>query len=261
MKRFLVPLLCAPLLLGGSIPQRDRLLASAGRAVEAFWNDLLAVNCHESIEQAKLAPNGKVVAKQAGTYDYLIVAHLAPDDLSVRESRVQLAKVAEKKDGPPLMVTSGFATLLLVMHPYYQGDYEYSTPVEDTLDGRPVLRVDFRQLKGGRSPSCLRLKGRDYPLPWMGKVWIDRETSVVRRIQVELASSMSDVGLSSLSADVRYAPVAFKDAGQRWLPSVAEIDVATARQHWRNVHRFTDYKRFSVETTTRTETPRADPPK
>jgi hypothetical protein len=29
---------------------------------------------------------------------------------------------------------------------------------------------------------------------------------------------------------------------------VATIDVETPKQHWRNIHRFTEYKRFSVST-------------
>jgi hypothetical protein len=256
MKQLPLLLFAAAALHAASLPPLDRVLARTGRAVEAFWNDLLAVNCHESILEAKLAPNGKVMAQQAGTFDYLLVAHLAPDDLSVQESRVPIASKPEKKGGPPLLVTSGFATLLLVLHPFYQGDYEFTAPVDDTLDGHSALRIDFRQVHGGRSPSCLRLRGRDYPLPWRGQAWIDPDTAVVRRISVSLASSMEDVGLNSLTADVRYAPVAFKDAGQLWLPAEARIEAATPRQHWRNVHRFTDYRRFSVETTTHTEAPR-----
>jgi hypothetical protein len=30
------------------------------------------------------------------------------------------------------------------------------------------------------------------------------------------------------------------------MPVSATIDVETPRQHWRNVHRFTQYKRFSA---------------
>jgi hypothetical protein len=248
--------LVAATLEAGTVPPLEGVLLRTGRAVEAFWTDLLAVNCHESVLQTKLAANGKVLSRQEGTYDYLVVAHLAPDDLSIEESRMKLAGAPEKPGTPPLLVTSGFATLLLVLHPFYQGNYEYAAPVEDTLDGRAVLRIAFRQAPGGRPPSCLRLRDRDYPLPWRGNAWIDQDSGAVRRIAVELASSLEDVGLSSLSADVRYAPVPFQGAGQLWLPATAEIEAATPRQRWRNVHRFTDYRRFSVDTTTKTEAPR-----
>lgn len=255
MKTLALALLAWPAFGAGSVPPLERVLARTGRAVEAFWTDLLAVNCRESVLQSKLAPNGKVVARQETSFDYLIVAHLAPDDLSIEESRKKLAGTPEKSGTPPLLVTSGFATLLLVLHPFYQGNYEYAAPVEDTLEGRPVLRIAFRQARGGRSPSCLRLRGRDYPLEWRGTAWIDADSGTVRRIAAELATSMEDIGLSALSADVRYAPVPFRGAGQLWLPAAAEIDAATPRQRWRNIHKFSDYRRFSVDTTTKTEVP------
>ncbi len=245
-------------------PPLDRVLARSGRAVEAFWNDLLAVTCHESISQLKLTSNGKIEAHKDSTFDYLIVARLTPDDLSIQESRVPVAAPAKKgkdhaklvAEGPPLLVTSGFATLLLVLHPFYQGSYEYAPPVEDTLDGRPVLRVQFRQVHGARSPSCLRLSGRDYPLEWAGSIWLEPGSGTVLRITAELATSMEDVGLRSLSADVRYAAVPFRNTGRLWLPDTATIEASTPKQHWKNVHHFRDYRRFSVETTTTAEAPR-----
>ena len=33
-----------------------------------------------------------------------------------------------------------------------------------------------------------------------------------------------------------------------WFPAEASVEVETPRQHWRNTHRFVDYKRFSVDT-------------
>jgi hypothetical protein len=60
---------------------------------------------------------------------------------------------------------------------------------------------------------------------------------------------MQDVGLRSLSTDVEYAPVRLPGWKQAYrFPSQATIEVASLRQHWRNVHRFTDYKRFLVGT-------------
>ena len=33
-----------------------------------------------------------------------------------------------------------------------------------------------------------------------------------------------------------------------WFPAQATVEVETQRQHWRNTHMFTDYKRFAVST-------------
>jgi hypothetical protein len=31
-----------------------------------------------------------------------------------------------------------------------------------------------------------------------------------------------------------------------WLPASATIDLETPRQHWRNIHHFTDYRKYRV---------------
>ena len=55
--------------------------------------------------------------------------------------------------------------------------------------------------------------------------------------------------MKSLRSDVDYAPFRFTGLAQPyWLPSLATVDVETPRQHWRNVHRFTAYMRFSTST-------------
>ena len=52
-----------------------------------------------------------------------------------------------------------------------------------------------------------------------------------------------------LWARIEYAPVHLPDWQQVYrFPAVATVDVETLRQHWRNVHRFTEYKRFMVGT-------------
>ncbi len=55
--------------------------------------------------------------------------------------------------------------------------------------------------------------------------------------------------MKSLVATVDYQPVRLPGWKQAYrFPSVATIDVETLRQRWRNVHRFTNYQRFMVDT-------------
>jgi hypothetical protein len=60
-------------------------------------------------------------------------------------------------------------------------------------------------------------------------------------------SSLSDLGLQGMRSEIHYANVQFHDPEETyWMPVSATIDVETPRQHWRNVHRFTAYKRFTA---------------
>jgi hypothetical protein len=256
MKRLLTcVMLCACGLASGAPPLPDVLL-STGRAVEDFWEKFAVVNCTETVSQQKLDKDGKVICRKDSTFDYVVLAHKEYQNLVVEESRV-LLRSAGKDKNTSLLVTNGFPVLLFVFHPVFQGSFEYSQPTQDVLNGRQVLQVRFRQAHGGRSPSCLRLRGRDYPLEWMGTAWIEPQSNSVVKIAATLGSSMEDAGLQALSAEVSYAPVKFGGAGQeQWLPSVAIIQAQTPKQRWQNTHRFTDYKHFTVDTSTKTELPK-----
>jgi hypothetical protein len=222
------------------------LLDRAGKAVELFWDQLSAVDCVESVTQEKLGPNGKILYRQQSDFDYLAVLQLSGNDLLLEESRAPIRQ-AEAKRSVPLLVTNGFSAFEFIFHPLYQGGFEYSEPRPVESDGRALWLVEFHQARGGRSPSVLKLREREYPVSWQGSAWIDRQSSAVVRIQAA-AGGMEDLGVKTMLSDVRYAPIEFKgDPAAHWLPAVATVEVETTRQHWRNLHRFTKYKLFSVD--------------
>lgn len=242
-------LIVVPLASAASTPPLEEVLRRTGKAVEAFEQEFSAINCKEEVSQVKLGQGGKPLFHQESAFDYLVMVHAAPDDLTVEESRQEVKGPGEAKKKLPLLVTDGFSTLLLIFHPFFQDSFEYAPPEEDELNGRRVLRVKFRQIHGARALSELQLRGHDFPLEWVGTAWIDARTSAVLRITASIEASMDDVGLRSLDADVRYSAVRFAgDPAEHWLPDMATVEAQTPRQHWRNIHRFTNYKRFTVDT-------------
>ncbi len=222
------------------------LLERLGREAQAFWERVSGVTCTESLVQTKLGLKGKVLAERKSEYDYLVLMQLAGGQFSLEESRIERA-VKTRGGEASFLVTNGFAVLMLIFHPHYQGSYEFREA--------PGARrsIEFTHLPGHRSPSALVLKGREYPLEWRGAAEIDPESGNIARIRAELKSPMEEIGLLRLEAVIDYARVAFSglDSGY-WLPRTAVIDAATKRQTWRNVHRFDNYRRFSVETEIRT---------
>ena len=67
---------------------------------------------------------------------------------------------------------------------------------------------------------------------------------------------MAEIGLTNLTADVRYAPIQFKEESEvHLLPESATVEVETTHQHWRNTHTFAQYRRFSVDVKTEMGTP------
>jgi hypothetical protein len=222
------------------------VLAQTTKQVEQFWQQFPSVTCTETVKQEKLGKQGKIEYRQQSIFDYLIFMNLDGEDLRVEESRL-LQKSVGKSKNLPLLITSGFPTLLLVFHPYYQDDYRYQLDGEDMVGAKRLTRIRFEHVSGMRSTSALRLRGRDYPLDLQGIAWIDPEDGSIRKMTAGLEVPMDDLNLKVLNVQVSYEPHQFPASpGTQWLPSTAIIDVETARQHWHNIHSFSNYKRFSV---------------
>ena len=137
--------------------------------------------------------------------------------------------------------------MILIFHPLYQNSFEFTEMPEETVGGSKMVRIHFQHVPGTRSTAALHLESRDLPLDLKGDAWILPESASIVRIAAELSAPPTEVGLRTLSADVSYAPLLFQRRGRgNRLPASAAIEVATARQHWRNLHQFEDYRCFSV---------------
>ncbi len=231
----------------------DQLLEQAGKRLVQFDEVYSEVTCTETVSQMKLNLHGRVIQQRKATYDSLFILQQNGNDWGVEESKLPIGKMKkEKEDGKPLLVTNGFSVLLLIFHPDYQRSFEFSLAGKEMLEGKTVLCVRFQHLRGTRSPSALQLRGRDYPLEWQGMAWIDPTSGDIARIKTSLLAPMEDVGLRRIDSDVRYAPVKFSEMEHpQWLPLLATVDAESNRQHWRNIHQFSGYRLFSVETDSR----------
>jgi len=99
--------------------------------------------------------------------------------------------------------------------------------------------------------------GADYPLDLQGTAWIDLESGEIRKITASLMSPMEDLNLRQFNSDVKYTPVQFPSSSEKyWLPSEASIYVETPYQRWHNLHRFTGYKLFSVNSESKISAPK-----
>jgi len=228
-------------------PRLPGLLLRAGGWAESFWRELGSVSCIETMSQSKIGEKGKVISQQASVYDYVIVSGGKPGRPVIEESRL-LQKAPENRRPMAFLVTSGFAVLSLVFHPYYQDSFEFSEVSEGTTDGHTVVRVRFSQITGTRSMSALRMRGHYFPLTIKGEAWIDAESGAVLEIRSSLLQPKEELGLMALDSSVKYELVNFESARKScWVPTEASVEATTRRQHWRNLHQFSAHKHFSVE--------------
>lgn len=243
----------APVRTEGDL-QLPVLLEHVGQQVEKFWTYFSSVTCTEEMTQSKIGEKGKVLFEQRESFDYLIILQASGTDLAVDESRVEKThKVSKGKAS--LLETNGFSILTLIFHPLYQSRYEFRRLPDDSASGRPLIRVAFEQVVSDHPLSVLLLREREYPLLWRGTAFIDPANFEVVRIQAGLGTSLAETGLLRLDADVSYSDVRFNQTAHFWLPSRAVIEAETRRQHWRNTHLFSNYRRFEVETQVKTADP------
>lgn len=227
----------------------DDVLSRTATQVSGFLDQFSDVKCTEQVEQEKFGTDGKIELKRDSAYDYLVILTNNGGEVALDESRLPVHEAKRDRKNTPLLVSNGFATLFLIFHPYYAEDFRFDLAGDAMQDGIHLVKVSFQHIPGMRSPAALALRGREYPLELSGEAWIDPQNGIITRIDAGIEGSLEDVGLKSLHSQVEFAPSKFKDMDMPyWFPAVATVEVETPRQHWRNTHHFTDYKRFSVST-------------
>jgi hypothetical protein len=221
-------------------------LQRARERMQTFFDQFSNVACTESVTQIVVGKKGKLAYRENSAYDYQFLATSEGDTVKVSESR-NTRKPSFRDPGRTLLITSGFASILLVVHPMYEGSYTFEPAGEESIQGVTLEKIRFSPVAGSTSPAALRLRGKNYPLPLSGTLWIDPQNGVIVKLEAQVDSSLSDMGLSGMRSEVRYAAHTFHNPDETmWIPESAVIDVETPHQHWRNLHRFTDYKRFNV---------------
>jgi hypothetical protein len=226
-------------------PGLDALLL-ARKSVEKFFEQSSNVVCTESVSQLTIGKNGKPEYREESRFVYQLQASTTTGSLKLAESR-ETRKAAFRDAGRTLLITNGFASMLLIVHPEYETSYIFERAGEENVDGKPLSKINFRPVAGGSSPAALQLRGQNYPLPLSGTLWIDPQNGAITKLIAAVDSSLSDLGLQGMRSEIHYATVQFHDPEESyWMPVSATIDVETPRQHWRNVHRFTAYKRFTA---------------
>jgi hypothetical protein len=229
---------------------REMAAKSAEREVAA----LASVACTETLVATKINRKNKTEERRRQTFDYVALVDTEGGELVLTESRIEQGKTKSARP-EPLLATTGFATMLLIFHPYYQNSFEFSDLGSAEDGGRQWRRLGFEFRPGQRSPSVLRSGAREYPLAWKGELLIDEKTGQVASIHAALGSQLEEVGLQHLDATVHFGPQPRLETAE-WLPTEATIDLETRHQHWHNVHTFGSYKRFDVSTTEKQEAPK-----
>ena len=229
-----------------SIDGGDELLARTQSAVDEFVEKFAYLRYEEDVDQQKLKGNAKVDYSRQTVFDSIMRMHFEEGRLRVDEQRLE-ERFPAHNDGRPLVSTDGFSTLAMIFHPYYASSFTFTRLPDDTVEGKPLSRIHFEHIPGKSSPILYQVFNADRPLELSGTAWINPSTAEIYRIEAGTGGALSDMGIKEIRAQVAYGEVNLRDETEpQWLPMTATVDLETPRQHWRNIHRFQDYRKYRV---------------
>jgi hypothetical protein len=221
-------------------------LVRARKLVEKYFEQASNVVCTENVTQAVVGKNGKPNYREDSVFDYQMRANANSGSLKLVESR-DTRKAAFRDSARSLLITNGFTSMLLIIHPTYEASYIFEPGGNESVDGATYVRINFKPVPGASSPAAIQLRGKNYPIPLSGTIWIEPQSGAVTKLVAVMDASLNDLGLQAMRSEIHYSAIRFQDPDESyWMPVSAVIDVETLRQHWRNTHRFTGYKRFKA---------------
>lgn len=222
------------------------LLAKTQSLIEQFVEKFAYLRYEEDLVQQKLKGNQKVDYSQETVFDSITRMNFEEGKLRVDEQRL-IEKSPARVDARPLLSTNGFSTLAMIFHPYFGTSFNFTRLADDTLGGKLLARIHFEHIPAKPSPILYQVINADRPLDLSGTAWVDPSTGEIYRIEAGTGAALGDMGLKEIRAQVLYGSVVLRDETQpQWLPVMATVDLETPRQHWRNIHRFQDYRKYRV---------------
>lgn len=226
------------------------LLSRTATNVNEFVSVAIDLVAHESIRQEILRRNGSVKSSQRVAYNYLILHHRDGLLLTLDEYRADLNgdRVDYIGTDKGFSSTSGFALLCLNFESGHLSDSDFRYLGEQDIGPHKTFVVAFAQRPGFTS-SANTASG-----PWgsitillQGIAWIDQDTFQILRLRTDLLAPRTDIGLDTQTTVATFSPIKLPDfAAPFWLPVEVTVFTAYRGQSFRNVHSYSDYKRYRV---------------
>jgi hypothetical protein len=258
-----------------------KILQEAGERVAAFIDNFPNTTATESIQWKVDTPG--FPASNAGQFRYLVVRNSAGGGETFGEYRTdaQGKEIDYSTFKGASLLTSGFTLSVLFFDPHNQGECRYRYFGRENLGGREAEVVGFAQ----DPEKNLRIANfhdgpRTIPLLFQGLAWIDAHSHEILRIQTDLLAPPPGTKLLRETTQIDFAPVHLPETAATFvLPHAVVVDVwqtsdvwhqgagdspsahsrrgpvttedtsgaAQTTLHCRNIHNYSDYKLFRVE--------------
>jgi hypothetical protein len=232
--------------------QLPMILERAGQIGDTVFADFPQVSCDEVITSDTSSGFSRDTKSQR--FRYIVIPRPVGDVGMYEEYRTdpQGNPPAKLRLGSLYMITAGFASSWLYLSPAEQHDNHFRYFGIQTIRKRKCHVVAFAQdPEKARRSGDFRIEGKiRAALLLQGLAWIDTQTFQILQVTTWLLAPRTDVGLTSQVSTVEFYPV--KPVGSErvlWLPRDVTVWAVYRGVAIRNVHRYTNFKLFRVEST------------
>lgn len=247
--------------LAESQEELPTILGEVGKRVAAFFDEFPNTTSTEEVVSGpcEIASENCAEAFKA-KYHYLLVWRSAEGQRAVTEYRtdrkgrpVDSIKLLGGEYAP--MLTSGFAAApLLHFHAQNRMASRFRYFGRQRVRGEKAdVVVGFAEIPGKYCcPTKYGLRDREVTLFVQGLAWIDATTYQILRIQTQLVVPQLEAGLERQTTRIDYNAIQLPETSTAfWLPTRVVVDIwirqGVRRVRIRNIHRYSHYKLFRVE--------------
>jgi tetratricopeptide (TPR) repeat protein len=244
-----------------SLPE---ILRRTGESVDLFFRTLPNTISEENVSAQRLGKEGKVAYSLDQRFQYLVIVQTAKPSVNVQEyrgdSRGRPIDV-ENPDGQ-FMLTIGFTSLSLIFHPAFQPFTKFRYLGTQSLLGRKTAVIAFAQTTENISIlERFTVGASSVLILQQGVAWIDAENFQILHMRTDLLKPQTELRLRRQTTEVTYDKVQLKQEAQPlWLPREVAVTVVMRDRSWHNLHRYSDFKLFRVETKDKIAAPKGGPP-
>ena len=226
------------------------LLDGVGETVEEFYRDFPSIYAIENIYQEREWPGGRWLEYLRLSYHYVISENSMNNEPGFDEYRTNLKNERLTVDNlkGAYLLTSGCASQVLFFHPRMRAACSFRF-IGTEPAGHKAAVIAFAQIpEKTKTLGSIIIRQRRVAILLQGVIWVEPESRQILRMQSDLLVRRSDVGLGQFTTHIDFEGVAFPGlSGKRWLPREVRVSLQCDGNSFRNLHRYSQYKLFSVE--------------
>ena len=229
--------------------QLPLILKNTGRNVDIFTHNLGDLIANEDLTQQKLNPDGKIKAKLHSQDEYLILQHGyewgANAEYRMDKSGNRLESVGLQKG---FLVTAGYALSCVSFATASQPQSDFRYLGDQKVGPRDAFVVSFAQRPGDATfKTVMRGMGHEVEMLTQGILWIDKTTFQILRMRTDLLTPNAELRLSQSTTDVTFSEFQLQNTpAPLWLPNDVSVFILINGEKYRNLHRYTNYRRYQV---------------